>query len=764
MAGTLYNSAELDTNGRQLVLDDSILDVHYYTTVGESWDRTGGAQSSWYLENFLPNDSFNEDSLSADRWGHRAEVAIGSAAVQQSGGQVEASLTRDEGVSSLTSDGRWRLTGDFDIRLYIDWASYYNEYRSIAHTFLKVGVDGLNAARLCFTFDGEDTYQLRSEKVVARDPKFLGWLPSGSFTDLVSFNGTGQILFFRITRESGVIRTYYSNGVTSTQVGDDITDAALAADVYVEFGVEGLQYNTLKAAFTKFFVASGELSETTEFFSSIRGRRQEFPERAILTVDPQSFSIIDEDRKELWMRVIFDEGGALTSSSFRVRACEGTVYCATSDGLVAFDFKQDKIFKYKGSDILVADEPIALRNAGVAFRMFAAGVGDIQDNNIHDVACRIVGGDEYIAFTHDSGVTVMRALASGVAYSGEGPLPGSRVEISEKGALFWSGYDQLNNDGELSYFSNITALAALGTNSFARTDYYSPDTAKPIFGANITSFDVRTASGADHIAVGTTEGITYIPPNAISRSFGVSAPADNPFTDPSFENYLGLDWKQFYTGFHSLFRMHRVDSFVTEGEYALQLMFLEPGVAQQILANTALGVYQDVNLTGVERVYYDIQLFAPQALSTSSTAWDFEVVVGDTVVRSHRDVDGPFTKFNDSANVVSFDGVQRVKFQIRNTKTHNIVGLSSRTVVIDNLKTKIGDPGFRILPPGNASVVEVLMQYDSEGHKVYFSTAEGYGAVDLDDNSLDYFIPLSTQGPAGGETQSSDFTRVTDES
>jgi hypothetical protein len=55
--------------------------------------------------------------------------------------------------------------------------------------------------------------------------------------------------------------------------------------------------------------------------------------------------------------------------------------------------------------------------------------------------------------------------------------------------------------------------------------------------------------------------------------------------------------------------------------------------------------------------------------------------------------------------------------------------------------------------------LEVLLQYDQSGHKIYFSTGGGYGAIDLDLNSLDYFMPADTY-VTDAETLSADFARV----
>jgi hypothetical protein len=465
------------------------------------------------------------------------------------------------------------------------------------------------------------------------------------------------------------------------------------------------------------------------------------------------------------MRFIFGEGSPVSNSTTKVYGCNGTLYCTTSDGVVAFDFHRDKIFKYKSSTILVADEPIALRNAGATFRTFAANIGTIPDNNIHDVSCKTIGSVDYLAFTNDSGVTVMQTLASGVATSADGPLPGARVDISDKGALYWVGYDPIENKGELSCFSNIAILAGPGDTAFNRTTFYGVDSPLSIFGSNITSFSIQTLASTDIIAVGTTQGITFLAtspatPYTKAVSYGVSSPAENPISDPAFENYLGLDWRLFTeAGFHEDFVVRRSDIFSTSGDYSLLLRLGNIDINAFYEEGTTVGIYQDVDFTGVESIYFDIRLEG----SPNVNLWDFEIIIDDTVVKAYSDTEGAFTKSNDSASVLGFDGVHRLKLQIRVVNAGNPTGISTRRVYIDNFRTKVGEPDFRILPPGNAAISEVLLQYDVGGHKVYFSTSGGYGALDLDDNSLDYFIPLSTFGPKDTETLSADFSRVDNE-
>lgn len=765
MAGQLFTSTELDSDGRQTILDDDIRDVHYYSTVGESWDKVGAGNQSWFLENFIPNDSFDAAVIASDRWKIVDTPAFSDSTTTQADGKITLGVEKDEGIVALSSDSIWGLQGDFDVRLFLDWDSYYNEYRSLAYTFLKVGVDEENAVRVSFAFDGSG-FAFVSEKTVDRSLTFFDWKDNGSASSVANIAAAQQYTFLQITRVSGVVKTFISDGVTATQVGNDITDAVFSGEVSLEFGVETKEFNTYRSGFTKVFVAEGTITPTIEFFSSSRGKLQSFPDRVIIVVDDIGISIIDEGTSKLWLRFLFGEGSAVLDNTTKVFGCNGVIYCTTSDGLVAYDFPQDKIFKYKDSSILVADETIALRNAGTTFRTFAGNIGTIPDNNLHDVACRTIGSEDYLAFTNDSGVTVIRALASGVATSSDGPLPGAKVEISDKGALYWSGYDQPSNDGELSFFSNIVALAGPGDTSFNRTDFYGVDTALNIFGANITAFDVRTVDGVDLVGVGTTEGITFIAfspaaPFTGSVTYGVSSPADNPIVDPAFGNYLGLDWRSFVSGvLHEDFIIERNSTFSTEGSLSIHLRFLDLSASGFFEEDTTIGVYQDVDLTGVERVYFDIKL---ERNIEPDNFWDFEVVVGETVVKNYSDTEGDFTKFNDSTDVLSFSGVQRLKLQLR-VVADGAPGLpSSRHVYVDNLRTKIGDPDHAVLPAGNASVKEVLLQYDDQGHKIYFSTAEGYGALDLDDNSIDYFIQLDAFGPDDTEVISSDFSRIEDE-
>lgn len=767
MAGTLYTSTELDQDGRQVLASDNVRDIFYYSTVGETWDREGASGQSWYRELYVPNDSFDTPEVVTDRWSVIDTPSASQSTIDHSGGLFRAGIEGDDGVVGLTSDGNWRLSGDFDIRLYIDWDSYYNEYRSISHTFLKVGYDDSNAVRITFAFDGVDGYQYNSEVAVNRDLRFFDWVDNGELEEAGTIASASNTLYFKITRTAGVIQTYRSTGTTDIPVGNTVSGTVFNEDLFVEFGVESKEFNRYRHGFRKFFVFSGDITPPDRFSSIIRGERQSFPERAVLAVEDVSLSIIDESNGTLWMRLPFGDESPVPDSTSKVAACNGTIYLTTSAGIVALDFDRDQIFRYRDSEIQVADEPIVLRNSEVTFRTFAANIGDIPTNSFNHIDCKAIGNDTYLAATTDEGVTVLRALASGVAYSEDGPLPATKVKISDKGGLYWAGYETASNVGELSALTNITAVAGPGTNQFNRSTYYGADTPLAVFGNNITTFDVRTVAGTDLIGVGTTEGLTFLSfspggPFTKAVSFGVEAPADNPFTDPSFEDYLGLSWQPFFHGFLKNFRLTPTTTWSShsEGIQSMRMRLIDPPSGGFWTADSQLGLYQMVDLTGVTAVYFDLRMIFPGGAATYF--WDFEVVVGETVLKSVPNNAGTFIRLNESVDVSAFEGIQKVSFRVRVPADSSPTNPNDSYVYIDNLRTKIGDPDYRVLPAGNANILETLLQYDSQGHKLYFSTFQGYGAIDLDDNSLDYFIPVQNF-VKDSENLSADFSRVEDE-
>ena len=227
MAGTLFSTDSVDKDGRQLVLSDNIRDVYYYSATNETWDKEGAASQSWHRELYIPNDSFDTAVLSSDKWEESSSVSGAQRTFTHSNGLLSLGVEESEGSASISSDGKWRLSGDFDIRLYLDWDSYYNEYRSITHTFLRVGHDSANAVRVSFAFDGVDGYQFQSQVTEDRDPLFFDWQLNGSVAAGTIANAS-NFTYLKITRENGLVKTFTSTGTADTQIGPTISGSLVS--------------------------------------------------------------------------------------------------------------------------------------------------------------------------------------------------------------------------------------------------------------------------------------------------------------------------------------------------------------------------------------------------------------------------------------------------------------------------------------------------------------------------------------------------------
>jgi hypothetical protein len=763
MVGTLLNSTTLDSNGRQLVLDDTITSVFYYDASSESWDKAGQAGQSWARELQLPTDLFREASVDSSKWNIVTTSDDNSLSVGD--GEIRLGVESSEGGNALSSEGLWKLSGDFDIRLYVDLSSYYNEYSGITSSYLKVAKDGSNALRICLKFDGEDKIEVASESTIGRDLLFFDWLDNGvpvSSASITSFLG---YKYFRIVRDSGILRTYISDGSNDVQVGADVDESSLTGELFVEFGVEAKEFNTVRTTYTKFILVSGETAAGNVFPSQVRGERVSFPDTSILAVDNQSLSIIDASNNTLWLRTYTGLSSPIPDTSFKVSACDGTVYCTTNDGLVAFDFPNDVILKYKGTDILRADLAIAARNSSVNFTTFYPDIGDIQSNTIYDVTCGRTETSTFVIFTNDYGVVALRPTTSGVYINNQASSPGDSVHLSEEGNLYWSSYDSGNDDSQLSVFSGLDALSSVSTLPFSRDTFYTRDTAISFLGNRVTSISTANYVGTELVALGSTVGITFIgfsPGTVVTedRTYGILPPPPNPVSDSDFSNYLGLDWLPFYRGsLHQLFSMRIDGTFVPEGSNSLRLEYKDTVSGERYQAGTILGVEQLVDFTGIETLFFDVKLTAP---TTTDTFWRLEILAGDTVLKSYNDTDGPFERLNDSLDLSQISGTHNFVVRLRILEDVNSNKLTGRVAYITNFKTLYAASDFPILSMSALNVKEVLLQYEETVRKIYFSSAGGYGAIDLDRNNLDYFISSKTVTPTSS-IQSADFVRLTDE-
>lgn len=732
-----YTSTSYDSDGRQLVLSDNILAVSYYDASNESWDKAGASGQGWYNEIYLPSDTFDTPNVLSDRW-NVINTAGGQSSLVQNG-NLTCSVLKAEGGVGLTSDGKWRFTGDFTATAFLDWSGYTNEYRSNTNLYLKVGYDSSNAARICFSWNGSG-FVFRSQKTIGRDIKFFDWKANGSNFPTSSISGAKFYIYLKVVRTAGQVRFYISNGITQSQIGEALSDAVFSNNLYLEFGNETIEYNTTVGGFTKIEV-SGTVTPTTTFFSTTRGLTQAFPDKVLLVVDQLALSIIDYEKESLWMRFVFAEAGAIKSNSVRVSMCNGVLYCATPDGLIAVDFPRDRIFKYSSPDIYVSHESIALRNSKQNYILHTQNIGVIPGPVVGAVHCKSRAGRDYVALGTSGGVSVLTHLASGVAYNIQGTTPTGPVVLSDTGSLYWAGYNQSSNMGELSYHSNYTVLPS-GT--FSRTGYYDINSGVvDLLAPKINSIDVVSVNQTDLLALGGTDGVSFLAfsPGASftgSRHYGVTSSV-NTINDPIFSNYLGIDWLIEANGFQEKFFVRTTGEFSTAGSNSVKLYFDDPqtSTTYYLPSGTYCGVSQVVDFTSINAVYYDIKSVIP--VNANVHAWSAQVCVGDSVLKTYRDLDGSVVRLNESVDTSGFSGSHKLLFRLYIDGDVDVNELEKRLFYIANLRTALNTPDAAILPAGQAQVQEVALQYDSVGHKIYFTTSGGFGAIDLDDESLDYF-------------------------
>lgn len=758
MTDIILTSTELDKNGRKVVLNDAILAVSYYDATDEVWDKTGSSSQSWHTELSLPSDTFDSENIISNKW-----LILNSKSgniVTQSGGKLNLEIIKSEAKAALTGEGLWRMAGDFEARLYMDWDSYYNEYRGISDTFVTIGYDKENSTRVSFSFNGTG-YEFRSLKSINKDPRFFGWTPNGDIEPINNIEEAEEYDYLKVVKSAGDLSFYIVSATGQTQVGDTVSEAIFNNDLFVEIGIETSQFNTYKHYFSKIFF-TGTIEPPIEFFSENRGPTKDFPDKSIITVDGDSLSVIDESDYTLWARFLLGEGGALPDSNTRVSATNGSLFCATPSGIIAIDFGNDSIYRYRDAGRQVASEPVSMRNSSMSYRVDDGTTGTLPVNSFVEVSSQLIEGTTYVAASANGYTVAIKHLDSGIAYTQDGVGTLSKVTLTPAGTLYWSGYDGVNNIGQLSYRTGLTPLmASPGETVFSRTAYYGTDTVINILGEKITAFDVFHESGVDLLAVGSTDGITFIGTSPISEftgseTYGVESADSNPFKDPSFESYLGLHWKPIITGFQKGRYASVSSDFPGNETKSLKLSMAEPPDHGFYETGTYVGVYQDVNLTGVSFVYFDTYFVND---SSSSTArWTFEVLVGGTTVNSFSDASAGFTRLSDSFSVADYDGVHTITIRIKNINDLGSFGISERRVYVDNLRTSIGTPDFRALKAGDVSVAEVLLQYDSTAHKIYYSTIGGYGAIDLYSNSLDFFEPITGILP-GSSVQSAEFSR-----
>ena len=725
MTDQLIDVEYTDSYGRKILWDNSVRNVHSYRSTGESWDRGGNNTASWYIENTLPNDSFYGTDIDDDRWTYFNTRGTISGSVNN---RLSLNIVKQEARGGITSEGKWELVGDFDVRLYVDESSYYNEYRSETSTGLTISISDNYKYRISKYFDGS-TIGYKAHNLRGDSVHFLGWFEGGEINTSV---GEEYTTCLRVVREGDSILSYVSKPSGEfAVVGSGVSSEEWLGNASVEIEVQTQQYNTYGMDVVGITV-SGSLSEENEFFSYTRGESCEFPENSVLLVDDLGMSIVDEDSMSLWMRFVNSSNYMFKASDTELSAVEGKVYYTTSSGLVCLDFVND-------SSVWYLDGLKRQTNAGISGRNYSitsydAGTSTLVANNdVLSVCSKSVLGNTFVAVGTSGGIGVL-INSSEEKVGPEGNI--EKVYISDDGNLYWSDYDVSTGTGKLYYKEGISNLVG-APDTFLESGYYSSDSSPiSISSENINDIYAKDTLDGNVIVIGHSVGIDYI--RMGERITYGPVNISNPFSDPYFSEYLGISWRIYVPEMFPVFDVSTTDIWKTVGSRSLRAALKSSGYVQ---SGYFSGVYQQVDLSNSDKIYFDYNL-----VSTSSTNLiDLEIAVDGTVLLTVSDTLGSHVKYNNVVDVSNFTGVST--FEIRVKSKYSGLCDSSNVFMVDNVRSVQSIPDYSIIPSSAHSVLEVLLLYELSEKKIFFSTSEGYGAIDIPSNSLDFFTEVSSYLP-----------------
>ena len=728
MSYTIYDSSFVDSNGNKLVWSDNISQVLFYDASTESWDRYGGSSSTWYTELSLPNDDFYS-GVNSSKWGLVGASSLKTISVND---KALFSIDRDSGNLYLSSSGLWSLTGDFDIRLGLNINDYYDEYWSAVSFGLNVSSsDGLDNVRVAVVRNYDMTSKgFQPLYTEGGSPLYFGWSSLGDSTD------PGGVEYLSIRRVGSSIRCYLND----TQVGSTLTGSRWAEPLHVGIGSESPEINTFRMSASFFNVVSGTVTPSSQFTSPFRGPVGQFPEKSYLIVDELGLSIVDSSSETLWMRFRSGTNRAFNGLNTKVEALNGRVYYTSSAGFYIIDFVEDRVYKYTGTNLYRSSTKLALRNSTIAFGS-PQTVPSLLSDSVVGVKAKNIGGSEFVAVATTSGINVIIDRIT-VKQNIEGHPPATAIHISDNNKLYWANYNSYN-EGDLSYYNNISLLSSVSGTSFSRSGYVDSESSfYKLSSENVTSIHSTYTGSVEQVAVGTEAGINvflYLPDaDQTSASFGINVPVV-PISDPTFSSYIGRTWKTTYNTFVPCGLSSRSTEWSTSGTSSLKLQIGNLGLAT-IYKDDYSGVYQRVDLTGIDRLYFDVRLVGVQVDETTLGHCSYEVVVGSDVVASFAE---PFryaddTLIAESIDVSSYSGTY--DFIVRVKANIDSPSQTERYAYFSNFRTGLSNSDYAILGGTDPVVSSVFITYSDSAKKVVYSTSQGYGSIDLVNNTSDFFI------------------------
>jgi hypothetical protein len=286
-----------------------------------------------------------------------------------------------------------------------------------------------------------------------------------------------------------------------------------------------------------------------------------FPEKAIIASTPSAVYIFDEKDNSMWMKFTQTATGAIgadtNNNPSSVFALNGVVYVGTkgasATGLYAFDFKQNRMYRYNSTNRAESDLGIDSRNSTISYATNTNTRAALVASDINDVHAQLLfgsagtltnggnlSGTTFVAVATNSGMSVIN-VSSGVTidYADNAGDDYTATWITRRGRLYGLNTgiaaDQVERWGGVAtgavFIDTDTADQATPTklwNVAATTpgrlwpstvtfNVDAPDALEVV--ERQSGADDITAPGADIIYVGHSGGMTEIHDNnAIAAS------------------------------------------------------------------------------------------------------------------------------------------------------------------------------------------------------------------------------------------------------
>lgn len=432
-------------------------------------------------------------------------VADDTVRLENSSGAGTAWIT----TGLLTTSHRWRIQGDFDVRMdFSDWVNgkqgLWMQLTASADTWVRVGR----------TYFSSDAYERAT-------------MTGGTFANQVFVAETVLAGKLRMTRTGSSCQAYYWNGSTWTVIGGAVAAPMGTDDVWVEIVFSHDDNTTGRVDVSNFTLATGNTTNLASWarepFSANRGNLDSMPDDMAVVGTADSVDLIDTDTDLLWMR--FDKGTDNALHSYNsgctvhdVSWCNGVLAIAYATGassnegggiLVDFATDQIRIARQDSSAITggyYAERSVAgtigLRNDGLGYSDNDT-VWRIQTYRVLSCALYEDGSKIYAAWGTSAGLTIIETDR----YNDIWTLGvGQRVASSTTGEVTKCSFDRSNGNlfyldsGGVRYTTKATWVAGLGGSFTPNSSLALPGT------RNLLTQEIYASNGA-LVFVPSNEGV-----------------------------------------------------------------------------------------------------------------------------------------------------------------------------------------------------------------------------------------------------------------